>query len=61
MAQEEKAKITVTATHKILKFAEGVEPIEGNEFEVVEKEEVYVGEEAERLLREMGVKTNATN
>jgi hypothetical protein len=58
---EEQAQIKVTAVSRILKFAEGVEPVEGNEYEVVQKEEIFVGAEAEELLKQMGVKVDATN
>jgi hypothetical protein len=61
MAEEEKLKVTVTTTRKIFKYAEGVEPIEGNEYEIAESQDVLTGEEAEKLLKEMGVKTDATD
>lgn len=57
----ESAKITITAKRKILKFEEGVEPVEGNEYEVVETEEILTGEQAEQYLKQMGVKTDAIN
>lgn len=50
---EQSASISITAKRKIFKYAEGVEPVEGNEYEVVETEVLITGKEAEELLKQM--------
>lgn len=51
----EAAKVTVTAKRRILKFAEGANPDVDEPIEVIEKEDVLVGEEAVAFLQSLGM------
>lgn len=48
--------ISIKAKRRIAKFLEGQNPETDQPFEVIEKEEVYTGEEAERIMKELGIK-----
>ena len=46
-------KVSLKASYRILKYAEGANPKVDTPFEVVEKEEIIEGEEALRLLEQL--------
>lgn len=50
------SKITVKAKRRITKFAEGADPEKDQPFEVIEKETVFTGQEALKLLDQFGIK-----
>lgn len=50
------SKITVKAKRRITKFAEGADPGKDQPFEVIEKEDVFTGQEALNLLDQLGIK-----
>jgi len=52
----DKPVVTVKVKRRIVKYAEGDTPGVDEPFEIDEKEEVVVGEEAEQVLKELGVK-----
>jgi len=52
----DKPAISIKAKRRIEKFNEGQNPETDQPFEVIEKEEVFTGEEAERIMRELGIK-----
>ena len=49
----EVGKITVKAATKILKYAPGADPEKDEPFEVVEREVVLEGEEAETIIQQL--------
>jgi len=51
----EKPKIQLKEHRRILKYAVGADPSKDKPFEVIEREIVIEGEEAEQLLRMYGV------
>ena len=55
------ANLRVTAKVLIKKYAEGVSPSSAEPFEIVEKEHVFIGEEALELLNGMEVKVDGIN
>lgn len=57
----DKTGLKVTAKVKLKKYAEGVKPEDGAPFETVEKEVVFMGEEARKLLEQMGGAQDVTN
>lgn len=55
-------KVTLTASMRIQKYGVGVNPDEGEPFEIVEREIVLTGKEAEEALKQLnGGDTNGTN
>ena len=54
-------ELKITAATRIAKFAEGQNPDTDEPFEVVEKEVVFTGEEAKKLLEELGGANNGSN
>ena len=54
-------EIKVKAMTRILKFAEGQDPEKDEPVAIEEKEIVLTGEEAKKLLEELGGEDNGTN
>jgi len=52
----DKARLTIKAKTRLKKYAEGVDPIEGQPFEVTENEEVLEGHNAVQLLEALNIK-----
>jgi hypothetical protein len=52
----DKPAISIKAKRRIEKFNEGQNPETDQPFEVIEKEEVFTGEEAEWIMKELGIK-----
>lgn len=52
----DKPIISIKAKRRIKKFAEGQNPEIDTPFEVIEKEEVFIGEDAEKIMKELGIK-----
>lgn len=62
MAITDNPKVTVTASYRILKFAEGANPEIDTPFDVIEKQEIFEGEEAVKILETVnGGITNAND
>lgn len=62
MSLPDKAGLSVTATYKIRKYAEGANPDIDAPFEIVERTETFIGEDAVRILQQLtGGEINASN
>lgn len=53
MAITDNPKVTVTASYRILKFAEGANPETDPPFDVTEKQEIFEGKEAIKILEKV--------
>lgn len=58
---DDKPKVRVTAKREIHKYAEGAVPGVDEPFEILVKEDVYEGEDAEKILKQIGGNENGSN
>lgn len=57
----DKPKISVTESRKIFKYAEGAIPDVDEPFEIIEQAIVHTGDDAIRLLKQMGGNIDGIN
>lgn len=55
------SSVKIKAKRRILKYEEGADPTTDQPFEVVEKEDIFEGDQAVQVLKELGVLNNGSN
>lgn len=58
---EDKPQVTITAKRHIAKYAEGAVPGVDEPIEIIEKTDVFTGEEALKIIKDLGGDVNVPN
>lgn len=58
---DDKTRVRITAKREIHKYAEGAIPGVDAPFEILIKEDVFEGEDAEKILKQIGGTENGSN